>query len=252
MLDARSDLDCAATPDTIHIAATGVSPPGALEHAFGFARSYNPFVREFSAIAVAQSPSITGGGRYWGWSGPGQPAALWRHDPGYPDVEYTPITSLTDNLVSAADISQQVNSVLMAAYDSPGTLVINAHSESSGGSVWLDPPLKLAAPDGVFSYSPTICAESGTSGSYSVNVVAVAANQLWFANTPRTGALNFSNWTLISNTPESSPDCAVLRPTPDVDAIIHVVLLSGGGTVVELLGNGTNWVTTDLGFPGAP
>src|SRR6266545_5853892 len=50
-IDARSDLDCAAVSDAVHLVASGTKPVGAILHAFGFGTSYNPFLRELPSAA---------------------------------------------------------------------------------------------------------------------------------------------------------------------------------------------------------
>jgi hypothetical protein len=253
IIDARSDLDCSGGADTIHIVATGNAPVGALEHAFGFGTSYNPFIRELSPLLAAQSPSIIGWSSdelYLAWAGSGQGPKLFDYKTGNSPVELTPITSLSGTLVSAADIAYQGNTIFLAAFDSTAMLAIYPFFQSSAGPQWSNEPAMLPQPPGALGYSPTICSESGRDGSYSVNVAVVTAQGLWFAHTDRQGTwLPFSGWTMIDTEAASSPDCIVYRETPDLDAVIHLVVLSHRGSVVDFFGNGTSWVTTDLGLP---
>jgi hypothetical protein len=251
MIDARSDLDCATSIDTTHVVATGLDPPGALLHAFGFGTSYNPFRRELSPTLVPQSPSIgllTNNDFYLAWAGRLQLAELYEFPAGMAANRYSPITSLTDDLVSGADISLQSNAVLVAAFDSQNRLAIYPFSRS--GTSWLD-PLKLESPAQTFAFNPAICAENGYSGSFSINVAAVTGHDLWFAGTPRnpTVPVQFSSWAAIGSDVASSPDCAVLRANPNLDAIIHIVTLSSRGTIVNVQGDGTTWTVTELGPP---
>jgi len=251
LIDARSDLDCGASLDTIHIVAAGLNPVGALEHAFGFGTSYNPFGRELAPRLVTQSPSVallSNRAIYFGWAASGQSPGLVYAETGSGGVDLTPIPSLTNNFVSAADISPQLNALFFAAFDSDGKLAIYRHNMSSGGAMWID-STKIESP-GFFAFGPSICAESGLSGSFSINVAAVTGHDLWFSGTDRaSGWPQFSTWTKISSDAASSPDCAVLRENPGLDPIIHVVMLTSRGTVTDLVGNGTSWATTDLGSP---
>jgi hypothetical protein len=251
LLDARSDLDCAASSDTIHIVAAGVNPVGSLQHAFGFGTTYNPFVRELPSVAIAQSPSIallTNTAFYLGWAGSGQSPALFYFENGSNAVERTPITLLGSSVVSAVDISAQLNGLFFAAFDSDGRLAIYRHNTSSGGAAWVD-ATTIESP-GIFAFSPTVCAESGSSGSFSVNVAAVTGHELWFAGTDRlSGWPGFSQWVPIGKDAVSSPDCVVLRENPNLDPVIHLVMLNTHGTLTDLVGNGMSWVTTDLGPP---
>jgi hypothetical protein len=251
MIDARSDLDCGASIDTIHIVATGTSPPGALLHAFGFGTSYNTFRRELAPLLVSQSPSVgllTDDDLYLSWASRAQPADLYDLPAGMAATRYSPITSLTDDLVSGSDVSLQSNSVLVAAFDSQNRLAIYPFSRS--GTSWLD-PFKLESPAQTFAFNPAICADNGFSGSFSIDVAAVTGHDLWFASTPRipNGPIQFSSWTMINDDAGSSPDCAILRANPNLDAIIHVVTLSSSGTILDIQGNGTSWATTELGYP---
>jgi hypothetical protein len=253
MIDARSDLDCAASIDTIHIVATGVAPPGALMHAFGFGTAYNPFLRELGTTLSAPSPSIVSfdaSTYYLAWAGRGQEPALYKISSGTTPAGLTPITTQAAELISGVDISFQSPSILLAGFDSLGMLAIYPLVGSSAGNNWGD-PLKLDAPSGAFSFNPAICAERGTSGSFSINVAAVTGHALWFAGTPRvaTGPTQFSSWTAISSDAASSPDCAILRENPNLEAIIHVVTLSSRGTIIDVQGDGTSWATTELGPP---
>jgi len=252
MIDARSDLECDASQDTIHIVATGINPPGALLHAFGFGTSYNPFTRELSSLAVPQSPAIvlSGSGYYMAWAGISRPPALYYLEAGAYPIEFTPITSLANALVSGVDMSRQSSNVLVAAYDSAGYLAIYPLNLSSAGAEWSATPASLPAPSGVFALNPTICSESGASGSFSINVAAMAGTKLWFAGTARIPVWpEFSQWQVISTEATSSPDCVVLRETPTLEAVIHVVTLGPRGTVLDVQGNGASWATTDLGSP---
>ena len=215
-IDARSDLDCAASVDTVHIVAAGLDPVGALEHAFGFGTNYNPFVRELSPNLAAQSPSVallSNTARYFGWAASGQLPGLFYVETSASAVALTPITSMANDLVSAADISPQQNAIYFAAFDSDGKLAIYVHNMSSGGSMWID-ATKIESP-GFFAFSPAVCAESGLSGSYSVNVAAVTGHDLWFSGTDRvSGWPQFSTWTKIGTDAASSPDCAVFAREP--------------------------------------
>src|SRR4030095_12867362 len=104
-------------------------------------------------------------------------------------------------------------------------------------------PVKLAPPIGSFTFSPAICTENGSFGVYSVNVVAVAGGQLWYAKTDSIIS-PFSSWAMIANDAATSPDCAVAGGP---DSIVHVVTLSAAGTVLDVNGKGSSWVVTDLG-----
>jgi len=253
MIDARSDLDCSASIDTIHIVAAGLNPPGALLHAFGFGTSYNAFVRELSPIVATQSPSVVSfdASRYYvAWAGRGQQPALYDLTSGATPIERTPITTLAADFVSGADISFQNPSILYAGFDSRGVLAIYQLSASSAGYNWRA-PLTLFSPSQTFAFNPAICAENGLSGSFSINVAAVTGHALWFAGTPRipSDPIQFLPWMTISTDAASSPDCVVLRSDPSLDAIVHVVALSSRGTIVDVQGNGMNWAMTELGAP---
>jgi hypothetical protein len=252
LIDARSDLDCGASSDTIHIVATGLNPPGALIHAFGFGTSYNPFSRLVDPAIASQSPSIAlidNARSFVAWAAPMQQPALYDLESAVAPALLTPITTLTDEIVSGPDVSIQLSSVFVAAFDSTKTMAIYPLTSSSAGYNWRD-PVRLFAPAQPFAFNPTICAETGFSGSSSINVAAVSGHELWFAGTTRTPAWppEFS-WATTSTDAASSPDCAVLRETPDQDAVVHIVTLSARGTIVDVQGNGTSWATTDLGLP---
>jgi hypothetical protein len=251
MIDARSDLDCDATSDTVHVVASALAPPGALLDAFGFGSSYNAFARELSQLTIAPSPSVivVDSDYYIGWAGKSKPAALYFFANGSNPVEYTPITSLVADLVSGADISRQGSNLLIAAYDASNYLSVYPVNISSGGTNWTA-GASLPSPAGTFSFDPTVCAESGASGSFSINVAAVTGHTLWFAGTARIPVWpEFSQWEMINSDAASSPDCVVMRATPNIEAVIHVVALSARGTILDVNGNGTSWVTTDLGLP---
>jgi hypothetical protein len=253
MIDARSDLDCATSFDTIHIVATGLNPIGSLLHAFGSGTTYNPFTRVLDFVTVAQSPSIAlfeNSAYEVGWADQIRGPGLFTFQAGMSPAELTPIASLSDTLISGVDIAKQSSSVFFAGFDSRGALAIYPLLRSSGGNAWND-PVKLWPPSGSFAFTPTICAETGLSGSSSVNVFSVIGSDLWFAGTARVAGLsNFSSWAKVGVDAASAPDCVVLRENPSVvDAVLHVVTLTSRGTVVDLHGNGTNWAATDLGPP---
>jgi hypothetical protein len=251
LIDARSDLDCSASGTSVHIVATGVNPVGALLHALGSGTTYNPFFRDLTSYAFGPGASIAdvddsrytlaalGGGSAF-------PAIYEIGDTTMPK-ELTPISTQTDSFRSAPDIAKQPSGAsgltFFAAFDYSGALAIYQHVISSGGASWAA-PIKLSSPAGAFAFSPAICVEIGSFGIYSVNVAAVAGGQLWYARTS-TITSPFSSWAPIAAAPASSPDCAVVGS----DSIVHIVALSGAGTVLDVNGKGTSWVATDLGAP---
>jgi hypothetical protein len=252
MVDARSDLDCSASATSVHIVATGLNPVGAFLHAFGSGVTYNPFMRELPTSSFAPSPSIVelSDTRYIVGAlaiGATYPVVYEiGGDTGAPQ-EFTPISTQSGSFRSAPDIafqSQGASGVTyFAAFDSSGELSIYYYVVNSGGAHWAD-PVGLSPPIGTFSFSPAICTETGGPGN-SVNVVAVAGGQLWYSKTSLITE-SFSPWTAIAADPQSSPDCAVADET---EGVVHVVMLSGTGTVLDVNGKGTTWVVTDLGPP---
>jgi hypothetical protein len=247
MIDARSDLDCSATPVSVHVVASGRSPVGALLHAFGFGDAYNPFVREVPASAPGPSPSIAAEADshfFLAFSGPGMVEIGSTPSPS----TLTPITTQIDGFVSGPDLAIQPagGSGLhhYAAFDGSGSLAIYDYVMSSEPAHWA-PPVKLAPPIAAFAFSPAICTENGAFGLSSVNVVAVAGGRLWYARADSIMS-QFSPWMMIATQVSASPDCVVAGGS---DGIVHVVTLSSGGTVLDVAGKGTSWVTTDLGPP---
>lgn len=252
ILDARSDLDCGAQSSTsVHIVATGLNPIGALLHAVGSGTVYNAFQRELSDTTFSPGPSIydfddthyTVGAL---GSASTFPVVYELGDTSTPN-QLTPITTETDSFRSGPDIAVQPTGAskhtYFAAFDYGGALAIYDHVISSAGSSWAA-PVKLSAPEGTFAFSPTICVQIGEFGVYSVNVAAVAGTQLWYANAPSISSA-FSDWTPIAADPTSAPDCAIVG----ADGIVHVVVLSAAGILMDVNGKGTSWVATDLGVP---
>jgi hypothetical protein len=248
-LDARSDLDCGASADTVHIVATGVVPAGSFQHAFGFGTTYNPFFRELDPKVFGLSPSMTlfNNNEYLlaGFES-GVLPALYSVAAG--STTLTPITTLAENLTSAVDIAQQPGGSALTyfvAFDVSGSLAIYSNSRSSGGSLW-DQPVRIAPPPASsFAFSPTVCTETGAFGVYSLNVAAVADGKLWFSGARSPAALSASSpWTQIGVDGASSPDCTVAGAG---QSTVHVVALSSAGAVVDVHGSGLSWLVTDLG-----
>ncbi len=253
-IDARSDLDCGASTDTVHIVATGVMPAGSFQHAFGFGTTYNPFFRELDPKAFGLSPSVTlfNNNEYLlaGFEFGALPTLHSLVVGSNPEM-LTPISTLAETFTSAADIALQPGGSTLtyfAAFDITGALAIYSHSRSSGGPVWHQ-PVKIAPPAAnSFSFSPTVCTETGAFGVYSLNVAAVAGGKLWFSGARSPDALSASSsWTQISTDAASSPDCTVAGAG---QSTVHVVALSSAGTVVDVYGSGLTWVVADLG--GSP
>jgi hypothetical protein len=247
--DARSDLDCSATGQgNVHIVATGLTVPGALLHAFGSGTSYNRFARELSDKLFDPSPSIaiTPTRQFIGGTSYGSPAL---HQSGDPSVasDLTPITTQTTDLLSSADIASQSTGASgllhFAAFDVTGALAIYPWVNDSSGYSWRA-AVTIPPPTGTFAFSPAICTESGGWGIYSVNVAAVTGAKLWFAQSDSI-TTPFSTWRQVADNVASSPDCAIGGP----DSIAHIVILNAAGAVIDVHGKGTNWVTTDLGYP---
>ena len=246
LVDARSDLDCAATLTTVHIVASGLNPVGALLRAFGSGTAYNPFARE-AGLAFGPGPSVAqvqDGVFFLGGSGP----ALFELDGTSAPKELTPITTQTDPFRSGPDIAVQPTASMgfryFAAVDAAGTLAIYQYITSSAPAYWAN-PVKLLPPVGSFAFSPTICTENGAYGVYSVNVVAVAGGRVWYARTSSIMS-PFSAWTMIGTDAATSPDCAVAG---EADSIVHVVTLSATGALLDINGKESVWVVTDLGNP---
>jgi len=249
-IDARSDLDCGASADTVHIVATGIMPAGSIQHAFGFGTTYNPFVRELEPKVFGLSPSVTlfNNNEYLlAGLESGVLPALHSVMAGSNPAMFSPITTLTENLTSPVDIAPQPGGntlTYFVAFDMSGALAIYSHSRSSGGLVW-NQPVKIPPPGNAFAFSPTVCTETGTFGVYSLNVAAVAGGKLWFSGAQVPDALNASSsWTQISANAASSPDCAVAGAD---QSAVHVVALNASGAVVDVHRAGTSWVVTDLG-----
>ncbi|HEY7371007.1 MAG TPA: hypothetical protein VIF57_02440 [Polyangia bacterium] len=252
IIDARSDLDCSASGTSVHIVATGLNPVGAFLHAFGFGDTYNPFIRELATSAFAPSPSIADiDDSHYSLAGLAigatYPVLFEIGDTPTPH-ELTPITAETGLLRYGPDIAIQPAGgsavTYFASFDTDGALALEYHVTNSAGGHWAD-PVKLPAPVDTFTFSPAVCTESGGYGTTSINLVAVAGGQIWYA---RTSSITdpFSSWTSIAAAPASSPDCTVAGAA---ESIVHVVALSGTGTILDLNGKGTTWVVTDLGLP---
>jgi hypothetical protein len=177
-------------------------------------------------------------------------AALFEVNGTSAPTELTPITGQTDAFRSAPDIALQpaasAGFYYFAAVDAAGALAIYRFVKSSAGASWA-PPVKLSPPVDAFAFNPTICTENGSYGVYSVNVVAVAGGQLWYA---RTSSIiePFSAWIPIAAGPATSPDCAVAGES---DSIVHIVSVNSAGRMLDVNGKGTTWVVTDIGLPPA-
>jgi hypothetical protein len=249
VIDARSDLDCSARSSTVHIVASGLSPVGALMHAFGSGTAFNPFVRELTTATFDPSPSIASTGDTTftlGAVASTWPAVFEVNNAAIPE-EITPIATYTGSFRSSPDIALQPlggsGLTYFAAFDDT-SLAIYYRIINSGGSHWAD-PVKLSPPTGTFAFAPTICTENNGVGVVSVNVAGVAEGKLWYARTPSISTA-FSSWTQIAADVASSPDCTIAGAT---NSIVHIVALSTGGAVLDINGNGTSWVVTDLGLP---
>jgi len=247
MIDARSDLDCSATLTSVQVVASGLNPVGGVLRAFGSGTAYNPFVRELPGMTFDPGPSIYHSDDsqvFVGAAGPGLFQLSGTSNP----MALTPITTQTDPFRSGPDIAVQPSGAsglrYYAAFDATGVLAIYYNVINSAGASW-QAPVKLSAPVGTFTHSPTICTENGAFGVFSVNVVAVAGGRLWYARASSITS-SFSSWTMITMDAASSPDCAVAG---GADSIVHVVTLSAAGTMLDINGKGTSWVATDLGSP---
>lgn len=247
LVDARSDLDCAASLTTVHVVASALNPVGAVLRAFGFGTAYNPFARESASLSFGPGPSVAqaqDGVFFIGGSGPG----LFELDGTSAPKELTPITTQTDPFRSGPDIALQPTASMglhyFVAVDAAGALAIYHYVTSSAPAYWAS-PVKLLPPLGSFTFNPSICTENGAYGVYSVNVVAVAGGRIWYA---RTSSITspFSTWTMIGTDAATSPDCAVAGGP---DSIVHVVTLSTAGALLDINGKESSWVVTDLGNP---
>jgi hypothetical protein len=252
MIDARSDLDCSPSAGSVHIVATGLSPVGSFLHAFGSGTTYNSFVRELGSLNVAPGPSIaiaSDTNYYLGAFGLGATFPVLYEIGGEmpPMHELTPITTEAAPVRAGPDIAIQPAGASLiryfAVFDSNGVLAIYYHVVNSGGAYWAQ-PVKLSAPIGTFTFSPTICTENGGFGVSSVNVVAAAGGQLWYSRSSSITS-SFSSWMPIAADPASSPDCAVIG----AQSLVHVVTTSATGTVVDVTGMESSWVVTNLGSP---
>jgi hypothetical protein len=249
VLDARSDLDCSANMDITHLVATGSNPVGAFMHATGAGTAFNAFVREFPAETFSPGASIKAypaGNNFV--MGALDVNAVFDDDYGGTLTAITPVTTRVNPFANAAiDVSQQVGGGsslrLIASFDSTGALQVYGNYYSSAGAMWVAPDT-LQPPSGTtFSYSPTICVDTGAMGGNLIHVAAVAGGQVWDAYTTNYGASPFTAWQKIGTQAGSAPDCAMMG-----DESVHVVLLSGAGHLLDIHGTGGgSWTTTDLG-----
>jgi hypothetical protein len=232
--------------------ATGLNPVGEFLHAFGSGTTYNPFFRELATATFSPGPSIADtdethyllGGLAIGASFP----ILYEIGETQTPHELTPIATEGSALRYGPDLAVQLLGASAVTYfaslDANGALALDYYVVNSSGGSWQE-PIKLPAPSGTFSFSPTVCTENGSFGSVSVNLVAAAGGQLWFAKTASV-LDGFPSWTPIAGEPASAPDCAIAGGT---ESIVHVVTLSAAGAVLDINGKGTTWVVTDLGPP---
>jgi hypothetical protein len=249
-VDARSDLDCGAFGTTVHLVASGVSPIGAVLHAFGSDTTYNPFVRELGNLTLAPSPSIGVSPDAYFLGGLGIGATY----PVFYEIgstasprELTPITTEAVYIRSSPDIALVGigGSAFryFVAFDTAGNLAVYFHVINSGGAHW-EEPVNLPPPIGTFTFGPAICTENGAFGVTSIHLVAAAGGQLWHCQSDSPTAA-FTPWTPIGSDVTSSPDCAVIG----AQSIVHVVTTSAAGAVLDINGKGTDWVASDLGSP---
>ena len=244
-IDARSDLDCAAVSDAVHLVASGTKPVGAILHAFGFGTSYNPFLRELPSAAFSPSPSITivgGGASFRVGAGLPYPEVYDVDLNGDFQFRLTPITTQTSPITSGLDLATEVNTTLLVAYEGSATLALHRVSRSSGGASWFDPIVLPAPVSGGYSLTPTICVENNQMGGYVHHVVVVAAGNLWHAAADWSSNV-FSTWERVSQQEiASSPDCASTS-----NGTVHIVALGPTGTVLDVSGKTGSWSVTDLG-----
>ena len=248
VLDARSDLDCSANGDVTHLVATGSNPLGAFMHATGSGTAFNAFFREFPTETFSPGASIKAypaGNNYV--MGALDVNAVF--DDVYSGVAtaISPITTRVNPFASSdIDVSQQVGGGsslrLVAAFDDTGLLQIYGNYVSSAPAMWVA-PVTLQPPSGTtFSYSPTICVDTGEMGGIQIHVAAVAGGQVWESYTTDFGGGVFSAWQRIATQGASAPDCTMMG-----DESVHVVLLSSAGHVLDIHGSPGSWTTSDLG-----
>lgn len=159
----------------------------------------------------------------------------------------SPVTTRV-NLFATSDIdvSQQVGGGstlrLVAAFDNTGLLQIYGNYISSAPAMWVA-PVTLQPPSGTtFSYSPTICVDTGEMGAIQIHVAAVAGGQVWDSYTTDFGFAAFTAWQRIATQGASAPDCAMMG-----DESVHVVVLSSAGHLLDIHGSLGSWTTSDLG-----
>ena len=249
LIDARSDLDCSANSNTIHIVATGTSPSGAFMHATGFGTAYNQFLPELSsstfslgvAVGVAQADTS---GTYVLGAALQLTATISQVTPGIVPSLLSP--NLVNPLISAPDLAYQfgLNSghTHFVAYDTSGQLMhyeyVVSASPSQSSTELIPPPVTKT-----YSFSPTICTETNyATGNFTRHLAVVAAGKLWYAEAVAWGE-NFAPWEQMGSIDvASSPDCTVTS-----DSTVHVVALSTAATVVDVHGSSGSWTATDLG-----
>ena len=250
LIDARSDLDCSANTNTIHIVATASSPAGAFMHATGFGTSYNQFSNEIPGSTFSMGVSI--GVIQTDTSGGYRRAEVLVGSPGIQDVTpgYTPgelSIPLVNQFVSSPDLAYQVgmnsSHTYLVGHDTSAQLALYHYVTSASPSSWW-PPVLIAPPvTKTYSFSPTICTESNNTASvFTRHIAAVAGGKLWYSNEVGWGA-GYSAWEQMGSVDvASSPDCTVTG-----DSTVHVVALSTAGTAVDVHGKSGSWTTTDLG-----
>jgi hypothetical protein len=247
-LDARSDLDCSGNSSVTHIVATGSSPIGAFLHAEGAGTTFNPFFRELTSETFtppgASVQAYPNGNNY-------EIGAL-DANPIYYDIANgmsTQVFSVVAVLNSAIDISMQACCGgalrLIVGFDNVGMLELLPNYISSAGPM-PSPAATFSAPSGTtYSYSPSVCVDTGAMGGSDIHVVAVAGGKVYdrWASNFNGMSSSFTAWQQIGTGAASAPDCAMMS-----DESVHVVVLNSAGHVLDIHGTGSaSWTTTDLG-----
>jgi hypothetical protein len=249
VLDARSDLDCAANATTVHVVATGTTPLGAFMHGIGFGTVFNPFVRELASSTFGPGPAITtlgGANNYRIAAVDNGLATVVEVASGGGTTTLSPITSSTNQFVRGPDLAWEPSSsaelTYFAAFDASASLAIYRYVISASPPTW-NPPVLVPPPTGMsYTLTPGICAENpAVMGRRSLHIVAVAGGRLWHA-VSTSAPPSFGAGEPIAPGAASSPDCTVMR-----DSTTHVVALTAAGTIIDVRGSTGSWTSTDLG-----
>jgi hypothetical protein len=246
-----SGISCSEGQGDVQIVAPSASPLGEMLYTEGNGVQFGAFQHllgtdTFSTLQAA----ISAGGlaQFYLVGAMNSGPHVWMNDQGA-WTELTPITSQTNEYVSAIDVALQPVSPawlrIVVGFERSGQLAVYTNALFMGSGSWQSSGYVSPPATRVFAFSPAICGDNYGADA-DVHLVVITENgDIWdayYAEQTKAAQVGISPWELVGHGAASAVDCAIMP-----DSTVRIAALDSNGHALEIQGSPGNWVQTNLG-----